>query len=497
MTVPRTRERVALAAAAYVLVTLPFLVVRFPPITDLPQHVAQIRLLLETLGHADSPYTIQWFTPYALVYGVVGAGWAIAGPLGAGRIAMLTIGLLWVAAIHLLAARRGRSAAAATLACALFFSHIVYWGFCNFIFTWPIFVLWLVLTTGERARRTEWTDLVQLLGCAILLYTSHILWLVVAVLWLVLSGLVFRQPFRVLALRVAAVTPVLIGAGVWFPRLAERGFRSATVWVPTPLERLTPRWLLDSVMGALTGPAEPIVLGGIVIWLLAGLWQARIGRDGIVGAIDREYLLAVGFFLALALFLPVKHTNTIEFAERWAPFAVIFALLALPAPAIRPSGLRAVAVGLLAFLALSTAAVWQTVEQANLTGLQAALDALPSRSRVIGLDYAGYSALLKTRPFLQTFAYAQVARGGTLNFSFAEFAPSLVVYTNRPKWPWTGGLEWFPNRVRAEDFAYFDYALINAAPELHRRLAQQFPLVPVTNGGAWRLYATRGVKPPG
>jgi hypothetical protein len=41
---------------------------------------------------------------------------------------MLAIAVLWVAAIHLLAAPRGRSPAAATPASALFFSHIVYWG---------------------------------------------------------------------------------------------------------------------------------------------------------------------------------------------------------------------------------------------------------------------------------------------------------------------------------------------------------------------------------
>jgi hypothetical protein len=493
----RTRERVVLATIAYVLVALPFLVVRFPPITDLPQHVAQIRLLIETLGSPESPYTIQWFTPYALVYALVGAAWAVAGPLGAGRIVMLALGLLWVAAIHFLAARRGRSPAAATLACALFFSHIVYWGFCNFVFTWPIFALWLGLTTGERARRTGWTDLVLLLGCAALLYTSHVLWLAAAVLWLVLSGIVFRYPFRVLALRLASVVPVLIGVAVWFPRLAERGFRSPTVWQSTPLERLTPGWLLDGALGALTGPVEPLIFGGIVVWLVAGLWQARAGRGGIIGAIDWECLLAAGLFLALALFLPTKHTNTIEFAERWTPFAVVLTLLALPAPAIRHVGSRGVALGLLAFLTLSTAEVWRTVEQTSLKGLQAALDALPERPRVVGLDYTGSTPLLKTRPFLQTFAYAQVLRGGTLNFSFAEFAPSLVVYSQRPRWPWPAGLEWFPTRVRAGDFAYFDYALINADSELHGRLGEQFPLVPVTNGGTWRLYATRGAKSPG
>src|SRR5262245_12505746 len=457
---PRGR-RMSIALATAACVALPFLVVRYPPITDLPQHVAQVRLLLETVGHPDSPYTVQWFTPYALVYGVLGAAWAVVGPLDAGRVTMLAIGLLWVAAIHLLAATRGRSSAAATLACALFFSHIVYWGFYNFAFTWPLFVLWLILTTGPRARRTGWTDLALLLGCAVLLYVGHILWLAVAVLWLVTSGLVFRVPVGALALRVACVTPVLLGTALWFPHLAERGFRSATVWGPSPLVRVRPAWVLSAALGGLSGLTEPIVLGGIAVWIVAGLWGAWNSRNTTGAVTDRECLLAAGIFLLLTLLLPIKHTNTIQFAERWAPFAIILALLALPTPPIRPLLERTAALGLLALLALSTAVVWRTFEGANLSGLQAALDALPTRPRVIGLDYVGITPLLKTRPFIQTFAYAQVVHGGTLNFSFAEFAPSLVVYDEPRKLPWTPGLEWFPKSVRSEDFAYFDYALIN------------------------------------
>src|SRR5262245_19959173 len=144
MTPRGTRLSLALATAA--CLALPFLVVRFPLITDLPQHVAQIRLLVDTVGHPDSPDTVQWFTPYALVYSLLGVAWTTVGPLHAGRVAMLAIGFLWVAAIHLLAASRGRSPAAATLASALFFSHVMYWGFYNFVFTWPLFALWLLLT---------------------------------------------------------------------------------------------------------------------------------------------------------------------------------------------------------------------------------------------------------------------------------------------------------------------------------------------------------------
>jgi hypothetical protein len=42
------RLRLSLALVSCVLVALPFLAVSYPPITDLPQHTAQVRLFLET-----------------------------------------------------------------------------------------------------------------------------------------------------------------------------------------------------------------------------------------------------------------------------------------------------------------------------------------------------------------------------------------------------------------------------------------------------------------
>src|SRR2546426_10114094 len=102
--------RSLLALLCCACVTIPFLSVHFPPIADLPQQVAQIRLFLETLHNADGPYRIQWFTPYSLSYSLLGISWALAGPESAGRIAMLAIGVLWTVGAHTLAAQRGRPA---------------------------------------------------------------------------------------------------------------------------------------------------------------------------------------------------------------------------------------------------------------------------------------------------------------------------------------------------------------------------------------------------
>src|SRR4030042_2228758 len=89
--------RIIFAVLCCLLAAVPFLVVKFPPITDLPQHAAQIRLFGEALSQPDSPYRIQWLTPYSLVYAVLGGRWVAFGPENAGRIGMLLLALLWIA----------------------------------------------------------------------------------------------------------------------------------------------------------------------------------------------------------------------------------------------------------------------------------------------------------------------------------------------------------------------------------------------------------------
>jgi hypothetical protein len=79
-------------------------------------------------------------------------------------------------------------------------------------------------------------------------------------------------------------------------------------------------------------------------------------------------------------------------------------------------------------------------------------------------------------------------RGATLNFSFAGFAPSLVVYRQPIRKPWTLSLEWFAERLKRSDLQYFDYAILNGAERVHDAFASQPELQPATHAGRWRLY---------
>lgn len=479
------RVRILAAALCSALVAAPFLAVHFPPVADLPQHVAQVRLFLDALGNPGSGYRIQWFTPYSAAYALLGMAWGLGTPAAAGRFAVLALGVLWTLAVHGLAARRQRPVAAAVLASVLFFNHTLYWGFLNFAVGWLAFVVWLLLTTRAPAARPGAKERLQYCAAAGLLYVSHVLWLAVGVLWLLVVAALHRVPLTLTARRLMSVAPVLIAVALWYPHLAASGFRSETVWAVVPSARLSYTWLAGAVLGGLRGHGESLLLLIVVAWAGAGLWQNRAALNA---RIDRDLLAAALMLFALALFLPDKHTNTIQFAARWMPAAAILFVLAVPAPAVLPRLQPALAVVTAAVFCLATAMAWQRFERDELSGLPEVLAALPDGPRVIGLDFVKDSAVVEERPFLQTFAYAQVVHGGTLNFSFAGFAPSLVVFRDPRPRPWTGGLEWFAEWVRASDFQYFDYALVNGSDEQHRELAAQTKLLPQTDHGRWRLY---------
>jgi len=494
------RGRAAVAAVSVALVALPFLAVTFPPVADLPQHVAQVRLLGEALADPGSPYRVQWLTPYSLVYAVFGLAWTFAGPVAAGRYGMLAVAALWAAAVHLLAWRRRRPAAAAALASLLVFNQSLYWGFAPFLLGWPAFVAWFLLTRraapppGRRLR-----EALLFAGGALLLYVSHALWLAAGVAWLAVDAAIGRRPARELAPRIAGVVPAAALAAVWFGELSGTSFATPPLWVD-PLRRLRPEWLVEAAFGGLRGGLETLGLLAVLGWLLAALLgHRRRLRD----AIDPSLAALAVTFLAAALLAPDKFTNTIEFNTRWMPPALAAALLAAPPLRLRPAAARGIAVALLAGWTLVTATVWRRIERVELAGLAPALAALPPAPRVLGLDYVRTSRWLDHQPYLQTFAWAQAIHGGTLNFSFADFPPSLVVYSPPRRAPWSGGLEWYPQRLRDGDLAHFNHMLVRADAALHARIAGDPATEPATTAGDWRLYrlhareATAGRDGPG
>ncbi|MEW6114487.1 MAG: hypothetical protein AB1664_20300 [Thermodesulfobacteriota bacterium] len=486
---PRITISRVLLGLCCLLVAIPFFVVTFPPIADLPQQTAQIRLFLETMNDPEqSPYAIQWFTPYSLSYALLGASWALFGPLSAGRMAMLIIALLWVVAIHSLASARDRSPESATVASLFVFNHVLYWGFYSFALGWPAFMLWFLLV--DRTRATAWSVGQVLLWtfAALLLYVCHVLWLMAGVCWLVLSSLLFRVSFKEAAVRCVCVAPVLGLAAVWYPKFASSDMATPMLWATPFLERLSFFRFTDAALGGLQGFADSAIFLLVLGWILLAVLQ---NRSDLKDRVNWPLFAAGMMFLVFMVALPDKYMNTIRFGQRWMPFAMIMLVLAFPPPSLTPLIRRAAAITLVLALSGLTAVSWIMFETRELSGLRAALDALPQRSSLMGLDLVKKSEFIKGRPFIQIFAYGQVLKDARLNFSFAEFSPCLVVYKGRFFKPWTSGLEWHPERVKPSDLDYFNHVLVNGDDRIQEIVRSEPKLEPVTDQGRWRLYRAK------
>ena len=491
---PPARPYWASAAVCAALVAIPFLAVTIPPITDLPQQTAQIRLLSEALGGEES-YRIQWWHPNKLGYVPLLLAWSLASPLAAGRLGVLLIGLAWVAALHALARATGRPASAAALASVFFFNHLTYWGLLNFVLGLPVFALWFVQIDRLQSEGPGWRQGWKLSVTALLLYCAHVLWLAGGLLWLVVAAVLGRASLGGLTRRLAWVAPAPILALAWYPRLQTSGFDSETFWGRSPLGRLHPEWWLNSALGGLEGRVEPILGIAIVGWLalivvsrMAAWDESQPQADDTGGGFHRG-LLAVGLLLtAAALCLPAVVQNTVFFASRWLPAGAVLLVLAWPRPRLRPMLSAAVPYVVLASLAVATAAVWIEFEEQELDGLHEAL-AVPLDGRLLGLDFVHDGERIKGFPYYHLYAYSQVLHGGELAHSFAELGSSLVVHRDLPREnPWTEALDWQAHRVRKSDMDHFQHVLIFGGPEIHDRFLADGRLVAVTAERPWRLY---------
>lgn len=329
--------------------------------------------------------------------------------------------------------------------------------------------------------------IIKIIVLSVLLFFAHALWLAAGVLCLFFEDIRRRRTIRQMALHGIALLPVCAYSLVWY--LWFSAARAATdaptgaYWLTTPLQRFNPEWIVNAFMGGLTGPTEVIVVIGIIVWVMLALIT---NRGKLRGSVHWGFLWTGVFFSLIVFFAPMQYMNTIGFALRWMPLAATLFLLSLPAPKIPLICRNGIPFLLGIILFGATGFFWHEFETKENTGLTEALDAIPDYASVMGLDYVKSSTILRGRPYMQTFAYAQAVHSSKINFSFAEHQNGIIRTNNRSTQ--SAYLEWYAEHVQGEDFARFDYALINAPPQFHAIFSSLQILKPVTTQGQWRLY---------
>jgi len=480
---------------------IPFFAVDYVPAMDLPQHIAQIRLLRELWGL--DPATIDTtqlvarpFGANTLCYWPLLALSTLMPALDTARLGLFAWIACAVVSLHALAWRRNRPPAHALLAGMLLFGIPLYWGFLNFVCGIGPFLWFCERALRDRTVARNRVDVAIDAALLLVLYLAHVLWFgCAAVLVCVVAtrGVIKHRNVRDAALWLVCFAPLAIVIAVWLGGLSQEraasGVELSAKYLAPISERLSLRWFAATLFGGLKGPFEPIAILCMIGYALTVLLMSRRAQQG---GVDRG-LAAIGFgFLVFAFIAPDKYLNTLAFNDRFLGCGVMFVLLALPAIEHRALTIFAMVV---AFgFSLVTTAAWVVFDQDDLRGLPESLATLETIEkidkprRLLELDYRKHSDIVRERPFMHLAAYAQAEHGGELSFSFAEHRSSIVAYRGVHSVPWPSGLELSPELAQPRDIQAFDCVLVNGTPAQHSEFTARFALRSASHEGYFRLY---------
>lgn len=483
-------EFILVTLIAMVLIAVPFMVTDWLPMTDLPHHLSQAHLLAKVLAGNQPDMVVNWLAPNTLTTWLLACMLSVLPPLTVAKTLVLCLLLMSILGVALLAKKIGASPVTVPLSAALLLNQSFYWGFLPFIAGFAAFLF--LVTAWTSLTRFSWWALIFLALLFLLVYFSHIFWFAIAILTVALIAL--DSPDRNIKLRtmILAVLPAVGLTLFWYPSMHNKwmnaGFDMAPYWISSLAVRLRPDYAAFAISG-LKSDFNLLLLLTTFLFVLFGMVRAMV-RGGRFVSVPL-FGLAIALLVAY-LSMPDKYNNAILFAVRWLPYALIFFLLGCLAPVQAAKWrigillLGCMALGGYAFL---TAYTWNSMEKEELSGLQQALEKLPAKQNVMGLDFIRESVLINTEnPFATNAAYAQVFKDSEVNFSFAEHASSLVTYKTKPVRPYKSNLSYYSQLVSRKDVGYFNYVLVNADEVTHGKLALFLGITPVTHEGRWRLY---------
>lgn len=502
---PRAPAFEILFAVLAIFAAVPLWIVPHPPLQDLPQHLAAIRVIHD-YGDPHLGFT-RFFevelgrTQYLAYYLVVHL---LAFPFGveAANRLVLTAAIVGTPyALRALLRALGRDERHALFVLPLTWNAHLILGFLNFVAAIPLMLAGLATACRHRVAPTP----LRGAGLAALLLLTFYTHVVPFGLLAVGTALVaIGPPLREAARRAWPLVPAAVAGVVWVSSspagqstmAAAQGDAAAgdgpgtrhAPWIQSLRE--APQWLTDVLRGPdgvrlLVGWALLVVLA--IAWGIgttpAGSPAGRV-RDSMARRVALLVpLAALGYFVA-----PVSHDWIWPINARFPLLALV--LLPVLLPPLRGARGALVWGGVVVVTVLSFTQVTRAFVAFDdeVGALDDALESIPEGQRVAGLVFDRTSQAVKFSPFLHAVAWYQARKGGAVMFTFADFPQSPIRFRDgarpprvRPRWEWT------PERVNPRrDLGWYDYVLVRGGPG--RIASQHDTYEPVHRSPRWSVW---------
>ena len=468
----RLRPSTIFYVVAAILASAPAWIVKYPPISDLPFHVATIRVIHDfhdpRFGFDQNFVLTLGRTQYVFYY-IVGSLLAyVIGVVNANVVLVSTYFAGTVLALRSLLRALGKDERLCFFVVPLLVNMMFMYGLLPFLLGIPIMFYGLATAVRYFEQPTLKRGALLSFVCLALFY-SHIFTFGI-------FGLGFALMFPWTRprewIRAGAPTLPALAVLAWWSRFTEAGRLVTGAVTQTAND---PRQPLDVALGDVhnwltntfrdTSDEAIFIATGLLALLAIGLSQGE--REVGVKKVARVYALLPLVCVVLYFTTTQGHGYIWLISQR---FPILALMTAVPLICM-PSGLRGALVGAGA-LALGTASTVNTCEhfikfQLDEVGnFDGALDAIPPDQHVCALMYDKGSAITNPTlvPFIHFGSYYQVHKGGVVMFTFAGYAHWPFKFrpdrlppegeSARQRWEWT------PEQVPiSEIYPYYDYVL--------------------------------------
>jgi hypothetical protein len=473
---PATLFYVALA----VLASAPAWIVRYPPLQDMPFHVAAMRVIHsfhDPHFGIDQYFELTFGRTQYFFYYLLGSLIAYVTGVTAANVILVCVYLGGTPlAIRSLCRAIGKDERLAILSVPLLVNVMFMFGLMPFMFGIPI-MFWALASAVryfdelENDRRPDVLkhEAIVLAALAFVLFFSH-------VFPFVLFGLGFAAIFpwsrpRDWIRAGAPTVPSLAAVGWWFFFTASGKIAQGAVNSKDAVQPLDKAWsgVFDWVTNIFRDTTDEAWFCAFVFVALLSLGLSQGDRS--TARREARLLIVVPLTCFILYFTTGESRGPVWlFSQR---FPTLFLLTMVPMLRF-PRGMR----GWLVTAAALFVAVGSTVnvckhfirfQLEEVGDIDEAIEQIPPGKKVAALIYDKYSTVINWAPFLHFGSYYQAQRGGAVEFTYAGYThwpfdfkpgmyppqPNLPPGPARPRWEWT------PESVsvQGELMPWYDYVL--------------------------------------
>lgn len=460
-----------------------------PPIEDMPQHVAMVRMLGhlhdDTLGYAAYYELSGRNPPYLAWYSVIVALSYLVGPVAAVKCAYTAPIVLTPLAVRATLRSLGRPTGVAWAASGLTWNSMLLLGFVQFLTAVPALFFGIaaaVRLLDEPTRRGRWSC-----GAwALLTFCCHPF--ASFVLLCCLAGVMVTAREGARKSLVLACTPVALAVLAWALLVGGDGqARGAPVYVAAEQARQdVPLWLGD----ILSGPGDELRLaawlGLVAVGCLAAFCDPR-DSEPFPNKLRVRALGAVGLGLMAAYFvLPIAVGWIWPIAPRALLLGSLLLLVALPWSRRLAPVLVTLHLTLTAVTAVQVTTAFAAFEEEE-GDFETAMEHIPMRTRFALWAPRTDSAHVGWWPYTHWGGWVHAERGGGTAFSFASHPSMPVTWRSSlpPPPPIPGNGIQVHRASPARDLPWFEHVLVRGDGTA---LARSGLFQPVYVGREWSVW---------